>query len=78
MAIELTHDNFPPSEPPEHCCFCYCRTRTWYAPKDVAVCFQCAEFMSPEDVPSKAKWCEAVAQRYPHVNCYAFDGLGSK
>jgi hypothetical protein len=78
MAIELTHDNFPPSEPPEHCCFCYCRTRTWYAPKDVAVCFQCAEFMSPEDVPSKAKWCEAVSQRYPDPRRYRFDEIGSK
>jgi hypothetical protein len=73
MAIEITRDDTTPSEPPEHCCFCYGRTRTWYKPKDVAVCGECAEFMGPNDVPSKAQWCEAVERRFPESTRYAFD-----
>lgn len=55
--ITLTNDGSDKSEPAERCCFCRGRTRQWFAPKDVAVCFECAERMDPCDVPSKAEWC---------------------
>ena len=40
----------------ERCCFCREKTRWRFAPKDVAVCMQCADVAMIKDVPSKADW----------------------
>lgn len=40
----------------ENCCFCRTPTGFWFLPKDVAVCFTCAETAELEDVPDKATW----------------------
>lgn len=47
----------------EQCCFCWKKTPFWYAPKDVAVCPDCAEKHSAKDVPNKEIWCEEAARR---------------
>lgn len=49
----------PPLEP---CAICYERTKFWYEPKDVAVCKKCAEVVTPDQIPSKERWCAAVDQ----------------
>jgi hypothetical protein len=63
MAIEVVFDGSPRWEPAEQCCFCYRRTRFWYAKKDVACCPDCALFKTDKDVPSKKVWWEAVEAR---------------
>ena len=65
MPIPLTEDDLP--DPGENCCFCFKLTRFWYQPKDVAVCPSCASDHTPDDVPSKMMWCDAVAQKFPHL-----------
>lgn len=67
--IRLTPDDIGP--PYEHCCFCFRPSKYWYAPKDVAVCTECAETRSPADVPSKEDWCAAVVERYPELRTRA-------
>lgn len=60
--IPLTPDpvDMPRSMPDEPCCFCGKGARTWYEPRDVAVCETCAETRDPSEVPSKTAWCAAV------------------
>lgn len=61
--IVLVHDGEPDTEVAEKCCFCQRRTRMWCAAKDVAVCTQCAEHKTLDDVPSKRDWINS--QRAP-------------
>lgn len=65
MPIPVTKDDAP--DPGEHCCFCYRLTRFWYEPKDVAVCQSCADTHEPSEVPTKAIWCDAVVEKFPHL-----------
>jgi hypothetical protein len=64
MAIEVKQE---PADFPwrkmgyENCCFCRKPTDTWYEPKDVACCSNCAKDKNPEDVPTKKEWCKAEA-----------------
>jgi hypothetical protein len=78
MAIEVVHDNEPRWWPAEHCCFCFEPTRFWYTAKDVAVCEPCAGTHVPEDVPSKAIWCEAVGAREKERELAFWRGLQAK
>lgn len=55
--LKITHDGTRPGEVQERCCKCRKPTRWWYAPKDVAVCPECAAYTTPEDLPSKDEWC---------------------
>ena len=66
MKMRLTPDDGGP--PYEHCCFCFKTAKHWYAPKDVAVCIECAETHEPAEVPNKEEWCAAVVKRYPEFS----------
>lgn len=46
----------------EECCFCWKPTRYWSA-KDVAVCPQCAEVKTLNQVPTKDEWCRQARER---------------
>lgn len=48
------------SEIKEQCALCMVPTLHWYTQKDVAVCQSCAATATPEMVPSKKSWLEAV------------------
>jgi recombinational DNA repair protein (RecF pathway) len=57
IQVEREHDDAAGGPPVfENCCFCRKPTAFWYTAKDVAVCLQCAETASPEDVPDKTTW----------------------
>ena len=40
----------------ERCFRCDKPTKYWYAPNDVPCCQECAEKVSPEDIPTKQEW----------------------
>jgi hypothetical protein len=40
----------------ENCSACRRPCNTWFLPKDVALCSECAEIVSEEDIPSKLDW----------------------
>lgn len=40
----------------ENCAICRRESRTWFLPKDVALCPECAAIVSEEDIPSKIDW----------------------
>lgn len=40
----------------ERCAICRVPTRTWYVPKDVAVCEKCAKQANADDIPDKKTW----------------------
>lgn len=63
--IEVVHDKEPRWMPAEPCALCNTPTRYWYAPKDVAVCPECAKGANPEDVPSKRAWLVAHGASLP-------------
>jgi len=67
MSVPTTKQ--PDPEPPfERCCFCRKPTMHWHAPKDVAVCLECAETHEPAEVPSKANWLakeDALTPKWP-------------
>lgn len=73
-------DSMPKSMPPEPCCFCGEGARTWYKPKDVAVCTFCAETRDPSEVPTKTEWCDAVARSLKdgHISAKNFRALETR
>jgi hypothetical protein len=61
--IKVVHDGTKPGDCcAERCCNCRAPTHYWYAPKDVAVCPDCASTMKVSDVPTKAVWCAKEAR----------------
>jgi hypothetical protein len=49
----------------EPCACCGKLTATWYEPKDVALCNECAESVEDHDIPTKEQWfAEHYKRRY--------------
>lgn len=46
-----------PEAPLERCCFCRAPTSFWVVNADVACCIECAKRATPDDVPTKPRWC---------------------
>ncbi len=40
----------------ENCCVCRKSCNTWYKPKDVAMCPDCAKIVKEADIPDKLDW----------------------
>jgi hypothetical protein len=47
VGLEVTHDGEATGVPRERCCVCRNPTNYWYAPKDVALCVNCAKVEQP-------------------------------
>jgi hypothetical protein len=56
--MKVVHDGTGPADPAERCAFCRSKTRFWFAPKDVAVCQECALTRAESEVPSKRAWID--------------------
>lgn len=54
--IEVVHDKEPKWMPAEACAFCKKPTRYWFEANDVAVCQECAECHTADEVPCKRDW----------------------
>lgn len=63
--LTVTHDGDEWGATAELCCRCWRPTRFWYAPRDVALCPQCALTTSRDEVPPKPVWCAQAATRLP-------------
>jgi hypothetical protein len=50
----------PWGPPHENCCLCGKTTPMWEPVRDVAVCDDCADAHTVDDLPTKRDWCEAV------------------
>jgi hypothetical protein len=63
--IKVVRDDAPANEPQEPCALCTRPTNYWYAPRDVAVCQECAKTASVADVPTKRDWLIACGDELP-------------
>jgi hypothetical protein len=57
VGLEVTHDGEATGVPRERCCVCRNPTNYWYAPKDVALCVNCAKVAKASNLPTKEEWC---------------------